>query len=308
MHHVGYQDLKGVFVGRVWYPTRIDQEEAIIPTRKIFKNFKGQSNAPLISEPQKLPLLLLSHGSGGSFDRLDWMADYFARRGWIVASANHPGNTLGDNSVDGLIQVWRRAQHISTFLGYLLKDPQFKDRIDHRKIAVVGHSAGGTTVLLLAGMRLSKADFQNPIPYCKEMPKDLDDEHCSELKRYDYTKINRHELEKSYRDQRIKAVVAIDPAFERSFRDGPVPTPVLLVLAEHLKDPSGEIFAKEFVEKFPNMQHAIIPSSVHISFVSECSQFGHSIKAPICEGDRHRDQIHLTSNEDIERFLSLNLP
>jgi predicted dienelactone hydrolase len=194
-------------------------------------------------------------------------------------------------------------------LDYVLKNPQFKSQIDRRRIAAAGHSAGGTTVLLLAGARLSKTSFQNPIPYCKEMPADLDDEHCSELKRYDYSKINRQDLGKSYYDQRIKVVVAIDPGFERSLHAEPAPkTPVLFILADRLKDPSGEIFAKEFIKKFPNMKFTVVPNSIHISFISECSQFGYSIRAPICEGDAHREQIHLVSNEDIEQFLKLNLP
>lgn len=302
-YHVGYQNLEQPFDGRVWYPISDKIKEEPIPASKLFRANNGKENAQVIIEPQMLPLLLLSHGSGGTFDRLDWVADYFARRGWIVAAINHPGNTLTDNTVEGFVQVWKRPELLSRFLDYLLNRHPIRDRIDKKRIMAVGHSSGGTTVIMLAGGRLSRNRFQNPIPFCRPLPKEYDDEHCSELRNHDFTKYPGKWVEKSYKDKRIKAAVAIDPAFTRSFQLNQKTSPVLFLLAGKLKDPSGEIFVKEWAQVFPRQNIQTIPHSIHISFISQCSSFGLKFKAPICYGDKNRADIQKRAYQEMEKFF-----
>ncbi|MBI2346234.1 MAG: alpha/beta fold hydrolase [Deltaproteobacteria bacterium] len=305
-YHVGYRDVHNPFEGRVWYPAPLTAKEGPIPTARLFTSQQGAKDAPVISHPQKLPLLLLSHGSGGTFDRLDWMADFFARRGWIVAAFNHPGNTRENNSVEGLVRVWRRAEQLSAFLTVLLDRDPLRESIDRERIVAAGHSAGGATVLLLAGTRLSYERFQNPIPFCAPRPREFDDEHCAELRQYNFRQHSKNEIERSYRDTRVRAVVALDPAFGNSFRpeeEQKLLAPTLFVFAKHRKDPSGAIFTKTFQHLFPRHLSVTVPGAIHISFVSSCSVFGLRIAAPICLGDEKRDEIHERTNHEVEQFL-----
>lgn len=305
-YHVGYQDLSKPFHGRVWYPVDIRVQETPISTSKLFQSPLGKKNATPVAQPEHFPLLLLSHGSGGSFDRLDWMADYFVRRGWLVAALNHPGNTREDNTVEGLVQVWKRAEQLSSFLTFLLERHPLRHRIDQEHIAAAGHSAGGTTVILLAGGRFLKEKFQNPIPFCVPEPRETDDEHCAALHQYDFQKHTQEEIERSYRDRRIKTVVALDPAFSHSFQREEKNTdiiPILFVFAGKRRDESGEIFATEFKSLFPGQRYLTVPDAVHISFVSTCSEFGVHREAPICFENHVRKNIHRQANEATLNFF-----
>jgi predicted dienelactone hydrolase len=307
-YHVGVARIAKPVVGRIWYPVEKRHAEQVLRGSPIFRARHGVPNGPIVSKPAKFPLLLLSHGSGAMVERLDWVAEYFARRGWIVAGINHPGNTWGDNSGAGLIKVWRRAEHLSEFLTHLLETSPFAARIDQTRIAALGHSAGGTTVLLLAGARFSKERFQDPIPFCRPLPAEFDDEQCGEVKTFPYRRLRRRDVEGDYGDPRIRAVVAIDPAFARSFAvdaGGASTVPHLLILADHLKDPAThEIYAKELPIHFPRAAVMTPRHSIHISFVSECSTRGLKQQLPICHGDAgHRVKIHRAASQHALKFL-----
>src|SRR5262249_19382885 len=119
----------------------------------------GAWGAPPLSTPAPLPLVLLSHGSGGDPSNLAWLAEALASHGWLVAAVDHPGDRFGDESPEGRFAVWRRPADVSATLTALLSDATFGHRIDRRRIAVVGHSSGATTALLLAGAQLRPLDF-----------------------------------------------------------------------------------------------------------------------------------------------------
>ncbi|MBI4127054.1 MAG: hypothetical protein HY465_06125 [Deltaproteobacteria bacterium] len=305
-YHVGYSDLPQPMHGRLWYPIDKTIPEQPITNARIFTTLYGAKDAPPIDPSRRLPLLLLSHGSGSMVERLDWIADYFARRGWIVAGINHPGNTLDDNSATGFIRVWKRPKHISHLLDYLLNTSALAHRIDRSRIAAVGHSAGGTTVLLLAGVRMAKPLFQNPLPFCKPIPAAYDDEGCAEIKKMNYQQFSKKEIEGDYRDPRIHAFVAIDPGFAHSFptQEPPFFAPIGFVFPSRLKDPAGEIYAQDFLRIFPDAPTWALPHSVHISFVSACSETGLQRQIPICAGDEgYREKIHEQTNHILWGFF-----
>lgn len=56
----------------------------------------GRRNCPTVGE--KLPLIVISHGHGGSFLGHHDLAETLADAGFIVAAINHPGDTFTDMS------------------------------------------------------------------------------------------------------------------------------------------------------------------------------------------------------------------
>jgi predicted dienelactone hydrolase len=103
-------------------------------------------------------LIVISHGTGGSELNHGNLAEALARSGYVVAALRHPGDNYQDMS------VWQkplgaffseRPRQVSRLIDALLSDPDWKDRIagDARgpRIGAVGHSAGGYTVIALAG-------------------------------------------------------------------------------------------------------------------------------------------------------------
>jgi predicted dienelactone hydrolase len=103
-------------------------------------------------------LIVLSHGTGGTEVGHSSLAEALARHGYLVAALRHPGDNWQDRA---LLQksaeryFTDRPQHVSRVLDALLRDSHWSDRIARDaqgpRIGAVGHSAGGYTVLALAG-------------------------------------------------------------------------------------------------------------------------------------------------------------
>ncbi|MCX6125026.1 MAG: alpha/beta fold hydrolase [Proteobacteria bacterium] len=103
----------------------------------------------------------------GKADKLFWLTDYLVRHGVIVIATDHPGNMTGESSADGMMRVWARPKDLIFALDQLLQQSDFKNHLEITRLAATGHSAGGTTALLLAGASLSSNRFISPIPLCE---------------------------------------------------------------------------------------------------------------------------------------------
>jgi len=117
--------------------------------------------------PGPFPLVVYSHGSGGiRFENLE-LAVHLASHGYIVVSADHPGDTLlypGDemNSV-----LTNRPLDVSFLIDQFLAFDQesgnfFAGAIDPDRIAVAGWSYGGYTALALASGSFYLGTFTDP--------------------------------------------------------------------------------------------------------------------------------------------------
>jgi predicted dienelactone hydrolase len=103
-------------------------------------------------------LIVLSHGTGGSELAHSSLAEALARDGYLVAALRHPGDNWQDVSLradpSGAFFT-ERPRQVTHVIDALLADPQWRDRIARDasgpRIGAVGHSAGGYTVLALAG-------------------------------------------------------------------------------------------------------------------------------------------------------------
>lgn len=128
--------------------------------------------------PGAHPLIILSHGHGGSrFGHHD-LATALARAGFIVAAPEHLGDTAGDLSGVGTARVlFGRAWQVRATIDAVLSDARFSTVIDPQRIGVAGFSAGGYTSLLTVGAR---PDFGRLTGYCTRHPKD--GELCGEAR------------------------------------------------------------------------------------------------------------------------------
>lgn len=105
-------------------------------------------------------LIVLSHGTGGSELGHSRLAVALARAGYLVAALRHPGDNYQDTSLltsGGERYFIERPRQVSRVIDAMLADPQWKDRIARDakgpRVGAVGHSAGGYTVVALAGGR-----------------------------------------------------------------------------------------------------------------------------------------------------------
>jgi len=120
----------------------------------------------------ELPVILFSHG-GGTSDFLFSMrgygpvADYFASQGFVVIQPTHENSkalALDPTGPEGPMFWKSRAIDMRFILDHLSEIeaavPTLKGRMNKTKIAAVGHSLGGHTVAMLAGMRMKDVEGQ----------------------------------------------------------------------------------------------------------------------------------------------------
>ncbi len=103
-------------------------------------------------------LIVISHGTASTETGFFSLARTLARNGYLVASVEHVGDTWRDQSMRAAPGRYftERPRQASRVIDTLLADPQWRARIangaDGRPlVGALGHSAGGYTVLALAG-------------------------------------------------------------------------------------------------------------------------------------------------------------
>lgn len=98
------------------------------------------------------PVVLLSHGTGGSFDDLLWLAEAMVADGFLVAGVDHHGNSGADTyHAEGFAFVWERPRDFAFLLAHLRET----ENIDVDRIGAAGFSLGGYTVAAALGARVS---------------------------------------------------------------------------------------------------------------------------------------------------------
>jgi dienelactone hydrolase len=114
-----------------------------------------------------LPVILLSHGHGGSnflssYRGYGPVVDFFAAAGFVVIQPTHQNSkALGlSPSLPESPLFWSsRPADMKFILDHLDEIistvPGLKGRVDKEKIAAIGHSLGGHTVAMLAGMEVT---------------------------------------------------------------------------------------------------------------------------------------------------------
>lgn len=149
----------------IWYPTS-DRATAI--NAGPFTPYAA-SNAVLPAS-EKHPLLLLSHGTGGSNIAHHTIAEVLAAAGYIVAAPTHPGDNYQDRSLLTSEQFFdERPRQLTSLLNAITQDPTYAALIDTSRIGAIGHSAGGYTVAAMVG---ASPDRDGLITHCTNVEDD----------------------------------------------------------------------------------------------------------------------------------------
>ncbi|WOD39405.1 alpha/beta hydrolase [Nodosilinea sp. E11] len=114
--------------------------------------------------PQGFPLVVISHGLGGTGSSYTYLAEYLAQGGIAVAAIEHPGSN--DQQLYALLagqsgaivqdeEFLRRPRDVSLTLNTLTSlntsPSPIQNQLDLNRVGVIGQSFGGYTALALAG-------------------------------------------------------------------------------------------------------------------------------------------------------------
>ena len=196
----------------------------------------------------KFPLIVISHGNGGSHLLYRTISTHLAKNGYIVAMPEHYGNNRNNNTLENTTEnLETRPRHVRLTIDFLLSDTWFNENIAQNKIGVIGHSMGGYTALALAG----------GVPRTKEGV-----------------------VIEVAPDFRIKAIVLLAPGagwFMNSLEK--VTVPILMLTAEH--DPITPKWNGEIVLNFvPDKSKVIFKEVENAGHFSFLSPFPATMKSP----------------------------
>ncbi len=283
-------------------------------------NVAATPGAPAI--PGAKPLVVISHGNGGSNLGHHDLATYLARHGFIVATLNQLGDDYRDTSKVGTIDVLAgRPVQVKAAITMLLNDPRWKRLIDPGRIGVAGFSAGGYTGLMLAG---AKPRFVRFIAFCDHYPQDK--EVCGKRKAFEAEAARQGKTPAQVfedmqgqlgrfgntADPRVKAVFAMAPLSLLFGRHGfdDVHTPIFLYYGQHDSVLVPEANARHIAPLIKTL-YAIkqVPLADHWVFLSPCSAELARDIGPLCTDPPgvDRAKVHARVNADALAFFRRTL-
>jgi len=126
--------------------------------------------------PAPVPLIVFSHGLGGSRNGYQYLGRFWASQGYASLHVQHIGsdNSLWRGNPFGLTmrltsaaqdsEAVARAKDVSFALTELLAMPNMAGRLDASRIVAAGHSYGANTTMLLVGAAVPrKTDAGNEV-------------------------------------------------------------------------------------------------------------------------------------------------
>lgn len=293
----------------VWYPTEKQNPGTSQGDNPVFYGIEVQKEA--LPAAGAHPLVLLSHGYGGNWRNLNWLAAALVEKGYIVAAPDHPGTTTFHRDASAAAKLWLRPRDMSDVLDAILHQRARAGRIDETRIAAVGHSLGGWTVMALGGAQFSPAQFMRDCrvptsPTVCKLERELGIASSAA----------KTHFARPLRDARIKAVVALDAGLLRGFTAqslAAMPVPVLMLAAgNNIADLPVNAESGWLYPQLPSStsQLHILPDASHFSFMQLCkpgaaqqidaAEPGEGI---ICRDGGNRDRAAL-HNEIASRTLN----
>ncbi|MGG6897812.1 alpha/beta hydrolase family protein [Rhizobium sp. BR 315] len=265
----------------LYYPTQAPMRSMVVGS------FTVNATPMAAPEAKTKGLIVISHGTGGSEFGQSSLAEALARDGYLVAALRHPGDSYQDSS------LWQkplgayfteRPRQVSRLIDALLADPEWKDRIatDAKgpRIGAAGHSAGGYTVVALAG---GQVDLSRIGAHCA---KDTAEDPISCGMVRDMRQMQAPLVLESTADPRVRAIVAMAPVgvmfTEQSLKAITVPS--LIYAAEKDRWLPPRFHAAWIGQNLPGAGYRVIANAGHFAFMNPASA-----PIPTLDGDISAD-------------------
>jgi predicted dienelactone hydrolase len=285
----------------LWYPTDARPSPQRVGT---FSQVVA-SGAPVAGHG--LPLVVMSHGTGGWYGSHYDTALALAEAGFVVAAVSHTGDTYDDQS--RAAEIWDRPRQVHRLIDFLLTDWPAHGQLDAARIGVFGFSAGGFTALVAAG---GTPDFSR-IPAHATAHPDFYDSRLYLASQKDTKAAAARPALTFVHDPRIKALVVAAPALGYTFApDGlkGVTAAVQLWQAEDDHILPGDEYAPAVRAALPTPpEFHLVPSADHYDFLAPCTPQLAQLAPQICQSRPGFDRaaFHATFNAEVVRFFTRTL-
>jgi predicted dienelactone hydrolase len=304
----------------VWYPAAPDAKEASLdigpPGNPLFKVGSAAPDAAF-ADARRRPVILFSHGFGGTARMMAWFTLPLARAGYVVIAVDHPGNNGDDKmTVGGAIMLWDRPGDLAAALDAARADPAIGPHLDLGRLGVAGFSAGGFTAIAATGAHVDVARLQ---AFCKADPSDG---VCAPQKEFPLSTEQMlaafkspelaPEAARSGDDHSIHGVRAafaiapapmqmLDPA---SLRADETPVAIILGDADPVATPdtNGRLAARDL----PHVELKELPGVGHYDFLSTCTPAGVGA-IPVCADKVAQDPTHQAAIDMALAFFARTL-
>jgi predicted dienelactone hydrolase len=235
-----------------------------------------------------LPLIVLSHGNGGTPWAYRDIAKHLARSGYVVALPEHIGNSRTDNSREKTAaNLENRPRHVSLAIDAAFADPVIGPQLLKGHVGMIGHSIGAYTALAVARGRPWAASHETP----DRQPRSVNVQP----------------------DSRVSALVLLMPATFWFIADSLKEVKIPILIRTGSRDaitPSSH--AETIIRGVANsclVQHEVILGAGHFSAMSK---FPAALASPTFPPSQDpqgfdREAYQPTLFADVERFLNVNL-
>ena len=243
------------------------------------------------AEPREgvFPLILISHGSGGSHLVYRTLAHHLARNGFIVGMPEHPFNNRNNNTLEGTVEnLINRPKHIRIAIDWFYDNWNYARLLKPDSVAIIGHSMGSYTALALAG----------------GVPTSLPNESFD----------GRPRQISVTPDYRVKSLVLLAPAVPCFREEGSltgVNVPILMLVGE--KDEfSPYVFLAQLIQERvtdkTKIQYRVIENAGHYSFLSSFPESMTNVAFPPSQDPYgfNRESFHNELNAEVLDFLLHN--
>jgi len=263
------RDGKALEIG-IWYPSLARAEPLSMgPTTM---NVADHGTV----QGQALPLVVMSHGTGGSFLGHFDTAIALADAGFVVVAVTHAGDNYADHSRS--VDIMDRPRQIRRVIDHMLTTWNASPAIDPARIGMFGFSSGGFTTLVSIG---GVADFSKIAPMCRQYPGDF----VCELLARSAAPVTAPAMTGAA-DPRVRAAVIAAPALGFTFSpDGlrDVKVPVQLWRAENDVIVPHPRYAEAVRLALPEApDYHVVQGAGHFDFLAPCSVALASMASAVC--------------------------
>lgn len=303
VHAAGFQQgvaadpLGKPLVIGIWYPSQaIAKPVSMGPT-----TMSVAINAPV--NGKALPMIVMSHGTGGSYLGHFDTAMALADAGFVVVAMNHTGDNYADQSRS--VDVMDRPRQVSRVIDHMLSTWDGRAAIDPHRVGMFGFSSGGFTTLAIMG---GAPDFTKIGPMCRQFPGDF---ACRLLAKSASPAVAPATV--AVADARIKAAVVAAPALGFTFApDGlkDVKLPVQLWRAENDDVVPHPRYAEAVRLALPEApDYHVVPNAGHYDFLAPCGEALASLAPAICTSSPSFDRVafHVGFNSEVVYFFQKTL-